>query len=465
MIRDIATAVRSGRISPRELVEESLARIDTRDKKINAVVALRAEEALAEADVHPRIGPLAGIPMLVKSLLDVRGMVNTHGGFSPLAQAEPALRTDPSMQALVSQGAIIIGLSNSPGFGLLGITTNALFGTTRNPWNLSKTPGGSSGGAAASLIAGMVPVASSSDGGGSSRMPAAACGLVGLKPTSNAFRSSWPPNLGWSTNGAMGTSVDDVVVEAQCMAGNTPGDPNGMPAGTVDFTPRRPKRAYAVSSLRHKAPSPDLQCQFDNACALLADELGIEVVPISRPFPDDLIHNFELVFNTNLRHEMNKTRVLFDEFEPAQKWAYNYSDDYSPIDLFDALHGRSVVNGILEDLLGPDEVLISLPMNIRIPNVLEETDNSHFTDMNAAMAALEEEIDGAANTMDFNLAGAPACVVPIGFDDEKNPVGLQIAARRFDDGLTLGLAREIERLRPWSLSAPGYTPFSLEAFN
>lgn len=462
MIHEIAEAVRGGRITPRELVEESIRRIETLDPALNAVVALRADEALADADSHSRTGPLAGVPMLVKSLLDVRGMVNTHGGFAPSAHDEPALRTDPSMEALESQGAIILGLSNSPGFGLLGITTNALFGPTRNPWNTSKTPGGSSGGAAASLAAGMVPLSGSSDGGGSSRMPAAACGLVGLKPTSNAFRSSWPPNPGWASNGAMGTTVADVVLEANCLAGATPGDPNGMPKGAVDFTPRRPRRAYAVSSLRHKLPTPDLQREFDKACALLADDLGIEVVPISRPFPDDLIHNFELVFNANLRHLMNKTGVPFEQFEPAQQWAYNYSNDYAPIDLMSALHGRSIINGILEELLGPEEVLISLPINIRIPGALGVPDDVDPNDMDAAMAVLEEELDGAGNTMDFNLAGAPACVVPIGYDDEGMPVALQVAARRFDDGLTLGLAREIEIARPWPLSAPGYAPFSLD---
>lgn len=399
--------------------------------------------------------------MLVKNLVDVKGMVNTHGGFAPSGNDSVADRTDPSIEALERQGAIILGLTNSPGFGLLGVTTNQMYGPTRNPWNVAKSAGGSSGGASASLAAGMVPLSNSSDGGGSTRMPAAMCGLVGLKPTSNAFRSTWPPNPGWWTNGAMGATVDDVVHESRCLAGATPGDPNAMPSGSVDFSPRKPRRAYAVSSLRHRTPPADLQRVFDSACALLSDELDIEVVPIARPFPDDVIETFELIFNTNVRHLLAGTGVPIDRFEPVQQWAYRYADSHGAADLMKSMHDRSMINATLEDLLGDGEVLITLPLNVHVPGPWGIPDDADPSDARAVIASLEEEIDGASNTMDFNLAGAPACVVPIGFDDEVMPVGLQIAARRFDDGLTLGLAREIEAARPWPLTAPGYKPFTL----
>lgn len=462
MLEEIVRAVHAGTVSPRELVEEALARIDRLNGAVNAVVDLRAEEALAEAETHSRTGALAGVPMLVKNLLDVKGMVNTHGGFVPSRDDAPATRTDPSMAALEAQGAIIIGLTNSPGFGLMGVTVNEMYGPTRNPWNTAKSAGGSSGGAAASLAAGMVPLSNSSDAGGSTRMPAAICGLVGLKPTSNAFRSMWPPNPGWWTNGAMGATVADVVYEARCLAGATPGDPNAMPAGSVDFTPRRPRRAYAVASLRSRVPRPDLQRAFESACALLADDIGIEVVPIERPFPDEVMETFELLFNTNVRHLLAETGVGFEKYEPVQQWAHRYADSHHPVDVMRALHHRGVINGILADLLGDDEVLITLPLNIGTPGPYGIPDDADPSDASVMLASLADELDGSSNTMDFNIAGAPACVVPIGFDDEGMPVGLQVAAKRFDDGLTLGLAAEIETAQPWRLTAPGYEAFTLD---
>jgi Asp-tRNA(Asn)/Glu-tRNA(Gln) amidotransferase A subunit family amidase len=461
VIADLVRAVRTKEVHPREVVAEAIQRIEAHNPALNAVVDNRFEQALVEAESVDLSTPLAGVPMLAKNLLDVKDIVSTHGGFSPSANHPAQTRHDPSLQAIVDQGAVVIGVTNSPVFGLLGITTNEMFGVTRNPWNPAKTPGGSSGGAAASLASGMVPLSGSTDGGGSTRMPAAACGLVGLKPTSNAFRSTWPPNLGWASSGAMGVSVADVQLEAECMAGATPGDPNGMPRGSVDFAPRRPRRVYAVSSLRHKSPTPNLQKHFDDACALISDVIGIEVVSIARPFPDDLVNQFELVFNANFRHLVEASGARADQLDAAQSWAFHYSEKFTAAEVMTALHGRAAINSILEEVLGPDDVLITLPINIHIPGALGVPEGIDPNDAAAAMAVLEEELDGAANTMDFNLAGAPACVVPIGMDHEHMPVGLQIAARRFNDGLTLGLAREIEQAQPWPLVAPGYSPFGL----
>src|SRR5204862_3570904 len=204
-------------------VEEALDRIEKANPDLNAVVALRAEEALAEADAHPRTGSLAGLPLLVKALARTVGLPPTFGSH---LYADAPLDTvdDVFVTRLKAAGAIVIGKSNTPAFGHTAVTDNQVFGPTRNPWNTDRSPGGSSGGSAAALAAGLVPLATSSDGGGSVRIPAALCGLVGWKPTSGVVgRNVLPRWIEFSTIGAMGHSVADVVLEASVIQGAAPG--------------------------------------------------------------------------------------------------------------------------------------------------------------------------------------------------------------------------------------------------
>jgi Asp-tRNA(Asn)/Glu-tRNA(Gln) amidotransferase A subunit family amidase len=199
---DLATSVRGKRISAVELVGSSIDQIERVNPSLNAVVALRAEEALEEAASVDRrvsagdtLGPLAGIPFLVKDTENTAGMQTTYGSLL-FADTQPALRDDLGARRLKAAGAIVLGKTNMPEFAFEGYTDNRLFGPTRNPWGTDWSPGGSSGGSAAALAAGMSPVATASDGGGSIRIPAALCGLVGLKPTMGAIGRD-PIPRGW----------------------------------------------------------------------------------------------------------------------------------------------------------------------------------------------------------------------------------------------------------------------------
>jgi Asp-tRNA(Asn)/Glu-tRNA(Gln) amidotransferase A subunit family amidase len=181
-------AVRTKRISPVELLRGYLDRIERFNEELNAVVTLYPERAMEQARaLESRImrgedpGPLAGLPFAVKDLEDVAGMLTTYG--STLYRDHVAERDSIQVERLRAAGAHPIGKTNTPEFGAYMQTSNNLFGATRNPWNLERTPGGSSGGAAAALVAGLVPIATASDGGGSIRHPAAFTGCVGLKPT------------------------------------------------------------------------------------------------------------------------------------------------------------------------------------------------------------------------------------------------------------------------------------------
>ena len=196
---DLAGRVRAGTLAARDLVEHALERIDALNPTLNAFVAVDADGARAAAgavdDAVARgedPGPLAGIPIGVKDLEDAAGFTTSYG--SALFAGDPAARSDSLMVArLRAAGCVVVGKTNTPEFGWKGDTDNVAFGATKNPWNLSHSPGGSSGGTAAALAAGMVPMATGSDGGGSIRIPSSCCGLERHEAVARARARRWPP--------------------------------------------------------------------------------------------------------------------------------------------------------------------------------------------------------------------------------------------------------------------------------
>ena len=247
----LADDVRAGRITAVELVQRSLRRIEAA-RDLNAVVLVRAEEALAEAEAVDRaaerqepLGPLAGIPLLVKDIEDVAGLPTTFG--SLLHRDDPPAGTDGIVpRRLRAAGAVVVGKTNVPEFAFEGYTSNRVFGATRNPWNPAWSPGGSSGGSAAAVAAGLAPIATATDGGGSIRIPAAACGLAGIKPTNGVVgRDPIPPWIDLSTDGPLATSVADLRLLLTIEAGGTPGDPTAQ-AGWHLGGDRLPGRVLAA---------------------------------------------------------------------------------------------------------------------------------------------------------------------------------------------------------------------------
>ncbi len=228
-------------MSAAELVAEAQSRIDQHDGALNAVVARcddAAERAAAAVDAAVAAGrdpgPLAGVPVLVKDLEDVEGMVTTQGSLL-FVDAPPASAHGTVPQRLVDAGAVIVGKTNLPEFATEGYTENLVFGTTGNPWRLEYSPGGSSGGSAAAVASGMVPIATATDGGGSIRIPASFCGLVGIKPTHGVI-GRWPAQdwIDMSTEGPFATSADDLALLWRVMSGRVDGDPGAMPQAMLD---------------------------------------------------------------------------------------------------------------------------------------------------------------------------------------------------------------------------------------
>src|SRR5579859_6256302 len=238
-LEGLAHSVRSKEVSARELTETALDRIERLDPTYNAFVAVDAERALHEADaVDQKIadghdpGPLAGIPIGVKDLQDAAGYVTTHGS-ALHADDPPATADSPFVARLRAAGCVVVGKTNTPEFGWMGNTTNALFGPSRNPFDTTRGPGGSSGGAAAALAAGMVPLATGSDGGGSIRIPSACCGLSGMKPSLGRVPGGGPHPPGWpdlSTNGPMARRIADVARALDISVAPDPSDLRSLPA-------------------------------------------------------------------------------------------------------------------------------------------------------------------------------------------------------------------------------------------
>lgn len=463
-IGTVAAAVAAGRTSAVAMVEEALDRIARLDPAINAVVGLRAEAARREAQAVDAAvargepaGPLAGVPVLVKDLEDVAGMPTTQGSLL-FADAPPATEDSLIPARLRAAGAIVVGKTNLPEFATEGFTDNLLFGATGNPWALTRSPGGSSGGSAAAVAAGLVPIATATDGGGSIRIPAAFCGLVGLKPTHGVI-GRYPAHdwIDFSTFGPFATSVADLRLLLSVESGPTAGDPTARPRGwAIDPTPP-PARLYAAHRTSDLGPlPPGIARSFEDAVGALADVLSLPVTWLEpREFftgGDPDLDWFTLAttehvaafgrerVSTNLGRMHPATRAFMelglatgiDEYLAARRRRFGY------VRRIDGLLGRS-------DLL-------------LTPTVASEgwsADGRLTPDGEPGMLPPE-----VFSTAVQNMTGHPAISLPAGCSANGVPFGLQITAPRHADGLLLDVAAAWEVTHPWPEVAPGYEPFS-----
>jgi Asp-tRNA(Asn)/Glu-tRNA(Gln) amidotransferase A subunit family amidase len=461
MLGSIVRAVRAREISARELVERALERIDRANPALNAVVALRAEAALAEADAlgarvaaGEEVGPLAGIPFLVKDIEDLAGLPTTHGSLL-FADAPPAERDGLVPGRLRAAGAIPVGKSNTPEFATEGFTANPLSGVTRNPWNRDLSPGGSSGGSGAAIASGMVPVATATDGGGSIRIPAAFCGLAGIKPTNGMIaRRPIPSWIDMSTDGPFATSVEDLRTLLEVEGGPEPGDPTALPHRLPDEG-GLPRRVLAAPRFVPWGPLPPaVATAFDQALAGLEGDLGL---PVELVEPESLFRagnpdldwfvlagpehvsqlgraflaaNLDRLHPTTRGFMQEGMRVTIDEYLAARRRRFEYVRE-------------------LDELLGRDTVIAT-------PTLAVEGWSAEGVMAGASEPGLPAEV---YNTAIQNVTGHPAISVPAGALPSGLPFGLQLTGPRFRDGMLLDLAEAWERARPWPTSAPGHEPF------
>ena len=463
-IGSVAAAVTSGHATAVAMVTEALDRIARLDPALNAVVALRVEVAHREAEAVDAavargepVGPLAGVPVLVKDLEDVVGMRTTQGSLL-FADAAVAIEDSLIPARLQAAGAIIVGKTNLPEFATEGFTDNLLFGPTGNPWALAMSPGGSSGGSAAAVAAGLVPIATATDGGGSIRIPAAFCGLVGLKPTHGVI-GRYPPHdwIDFSTFGPFATSVSDLRLLLGVESGPTAGDPTARPSGwATDPTPP-PTRLYAAHRTSELGPlPPGIARSFEGAVEAIADVLSLRVTWLE-PHEcfadgDPDLDWFTLATAEHIA-ALGRDRVTMNlgRMHPATQ-AFMEVGLATGIDEYLAARRRrfSYVKRV-DELLGRSDLLLT-------PTVASEgwfVDGRLTSDGEPGMLTPD-----VYSTAVQNMTGHPAISLPAGRSANGVPFGLQVTGPRHADHLLLDVAAAWEAAHPWPEVAPGYEPFT-----
>ncbi len=455
----LAGLVQSGQLSPLELMEATLRRIDETNGKVNAFVSLDSDRALAEAKAatealasgrKPRL--LEGIPLAVKDLEDVGGLVTTFGSV-PFRENVAAVDSI-QVERLRKAGAIVVGKTNTPEFGHTGFTKNRLFGATRNPWNLERTPGGSSGGSAAAVAAGMAPLATGSDGGGSIRIPACYSGCFGLKPSCGRIPSGPQPLLHFNeiaVPGPLTRTVADAALYLDCVAGYHPADPASLPRPETTYLselenlPDNLRIAFSPDLGRLRVQS-DVMARVEEAVRVFED-LGhrVELFEESMPDVDEAWNRlFSLDIYGNLcdhidRYGPEMNRTLVASLEAVKQLTLQ--------DLMEAQKVKTVQNQWLWRLFDRYDLLLTPAM----PTEAFAAEGPPPGEIEGIPVAI---LDVVGFTYPFNLSGHPAASVPAGFTKSGMPAGLQIVAPRLRDDLVLQAARAFERARPWEGKRP-----------
>jgi amidase len=458
-----AAAVRAGEVSPTELVEHSLARIEALDAGLGAFITVtpeRARAAAALAEARLRNGgdlpPLLGVPTAIKDLNNTAGVRTTFGS-RVMADFVPTV-DDHVVAALAAAGTISLGKTNTPEFGFPCYTDNDLVGPARCPWDPTRLAGGSSGGAAVAVAAGFVPFAQGSDGGGSIRIPAAVNGLFGIKPTrgriSNAPFGGDVTGLG--TNGPLARTVRDAAVMLDAMAGPVLGDPAWappLPPGEtfLSCTERAPGRLRIGRFLQSPMPGieldPEVAAAFEDASTLLSG-LGHDVgdVPDGLLGPD-VLASFEQVWalsGTTLAvppERVGELRPLTRELR-ARGLAMSAQAAMESM-----LALRLFSRRFLQATAGFDVLLA--PVCTMTPRPL-----GWFDSDGDGAADFERQKRYAAFTALFNVTGQPAVSVPLYWTADDLPVGTMLVGRPADEATLLALSAQVEAARPWAHRRP-----------
>ncbi|MFO0889595.1 MAG: amidase [Isosphaeraceae bacterium] len=475
--REVAAAIRERRISPLEVFEAVARRIEAVNPRINGYVTLtldQARDAAREAQeaLHRTsdLGPLHGVPVAVKDDLAVRGVRYTCG--SNLLSDHVADSDDLTVERLRRAGAIILGKTNLPEFGHKGTTDNLLFGTTNNPWDLTRTAGGSSGGSAAVVAAGLAYLALGTDIGGSVRIPASCCGVVGHKPSlgrvprvpvGNFFNTAW-------TAGPIARTVADCALGLEVVSGPDIRDPFSIPS----FAPWELDLEGELSGLRigwapnpTNAPVEPVVADAGRKTLERLESLGARIetrrekLPIPHgPLRSLLAGDALLVFVLADMHPPWRSLLL-----RVMGWfnkRYRFSPSFAPLarrgyslPLWRYIAAQKEMTDFVEKsvwaLFGECDLLAT--PTIALPP-FPHPGAGQLGPAQVAGQRIEPHIDWMF-TWPFNLSGQPAASVPCGWTTDGLPIGLQIVGRRCQDSLVLRVAGAIERLQPWAGRRPG----------
>ncbi|GGQ76917.1 amidase [Streptomyces asoensis] len=435
---EIAAAVRAKEVTPREVVAEHLARIERLDGRIGAFRTVRARAALAEAEALAAREdldslPLAGVPVAVKDNLAVRGESTRVG--SAATPETPAEDDHVTVARLRAAGAVVVGLTNVPELCVFG-TTEGVHGTARNPWDTSRTAGGSSGGSAAAVAAGMVPIALGNDGMGSLRIPAANCGLVTLKPGHGVVpagigEGDW---FGMSENGPLATTVEDTRLMLAVLAGSEVAAPAEPGALKIAVSVRSPLAGVTVSA-------PFRDAARDAAGVLV--RAGHHVERAEPPYPLSL-------GVTSLAHWTAGTAVDAADLDPrllTRRTRVHAAIGRRFVSGVRSSPARDALRRRLEPFFGEYDVLLTPALARRSPRSVAWHERGWLRNVlvNTNYSPL---------TPPWNLTGWPAMAVPFGTLPSGAPASVQLVSRPGRESELLRLAGQLEQLRPWRRTAP-----------
>jgi aspartyl-tRNA(Asn)/glutamyl-tRNA(Gln) amidotransferase subunit A len=454
---ELAAMIRRRELKPSELMEATIRRLEQVNPKLNAFCALRTDAALAEARAlderiarREDVGPLAGLPFGVKDLEDAAGLPTTFGS-KPFKHNMPE-GDSVEVARLKTAGAVVLGKTNAPEFGYTDFTKNLLFGVTRNPWNLERTPGGSSGGSSAAIAGGIVPLCTGSDGGGSVRIPAHFVGCFGLKPSKGRIPHDASLGMhGWNDTSVLGPltrTVRDAAMYMDAVVGYHPADPDSLPhpgisyAAVLDRLPKRLRIAF----------HPDfggnlVQRDIAREVAKAVDAfraMGHEITTLDDR-PPELGRAWQRLGGTQslaqLHPWIDKHRGDFGrgflsgtELSTHITWRH-YGDIYRQRHQFNEWCRRLFERFDL--LLTPTLAVEAFAAKGPPPSEINGK-------------ALADPILHVLFTYPFNMSGHPASSVRAGFTDAGLPCGLQIVAERHREDLVLQVSYAYEQARPWN---------------
>ena len=457
-----AAAVRAGELSAAELVEASLGAIDRRNGEVNAVVTVVDERARQEAARVPAGDerPLAGVPIVVKDLTQLTEGVRTTFGSEALADFVPRFDT-ALVRKLRAAGAIMVGKTNTPELGILPTTEPRLFGPTRNPWDTSRTSGGSSGGSAAAVAAGMTAFAHGSDGGGSIRIPASCCGLVGLKPSRGRISNAplVPSPSAISGDGFLTWTVADTALGLDVGAGYEWGDmswpppPGGRFADAASREPGRLRVGFTTVAPNGVDVHPECVAATQQAAKLL-ESLGHDVEEAAPAWDaQQFIDTFVTVWITELGTTVRNLGSLaghpldLERLEPLTRAMHDAAHETTAVEAFAALtrlraFSRAVVGWWAEHdvLLTPTLAQPPLELGSLEPDRGEPV-LSVLTGKSAAFVPF---------TPPLNVTGQPAVSLPLHQSADGLPIGVQLVGPPAGEELLLSLAGQLEQAAPWS---------------
>ena len=435
---ETAAAVRSGATTATTIIEQTLARIDRLNPELNAIIARDDERALDQAvEIDARVAagdhdqlPLAGVPLAVKDTEDTIGYRTTHGS-RLFAEAPPADRDSILVARLRAAGCVVVGKSNTPEFAASADTTNLVFGSTRNPYDVERVAGGSSGGAASAVASGMVPLATASDGGGSIRIPSSVCGLPGFKPSLGRVPDGGPHPVDWplvTTRGVISRTVDDLIATLDVIVGPDPTDVRSLPAPPEPFSrtiacTAMPRRIAWSPTLGYDWTEPGILTACERVVERLAGE-GVEIVEVDR------------VFST----------------EPYEAWIPLVSA-YIQRSVGD--HDRSLLTEEIRDGIGDADRLsaadllraedASHHLTLELARVFETCDLLLTPTLHRDPPRFGETVSWIRALGVFNLTRSPAGTMPVGLSDQGMPIGLQIVGPQHGDVAVLALMRHLEQ--------------------